>query len=79
MKERVSLLPFPTRRPNGEGWESGTDGTISDVHGISNGWLVMIGDFQSGGNFPSVPRYRPIPYATCSRQNEIIPHHAQSR
>jgi len=37
------------------GKSGGTDGTFSDVHMISIIWLVMIGDFQSGGNFPSVP------------------------
>src|SRR2546422_7332664 len=37
----------------------GTDGTISDVHVISIVWLLMIGDFQSKGNFPSVPRHSP--------------------
>ncbi len=36
----------------------GTGGTISDVHAISIVWLLMIGDFQSKGNFPFVPRYR---------------------
>jgi hypothetical protein len=33
----------------------GTGGTISDVHGISMVWFVMIGDFQGRGNFPCVP------------------------
>ena len=37
----------------------GTGGTFSEVHVISNRWLVMIGDFQSRGNFPFVPRHRP--------------------
>lgn len=35
----------------------GTDGTISDVPVISIVWFVMIGDFQSRGDFPSVPRF----------------------
>ncbi len=30
-------------------------GTISDVHVISIVWLVMIGEFQSRGNFLFVP------------------------
>ena len=33
----------------------GTDGTFSDVHVISIVWLVMIGDFQSRGNFRLSP------------------------
>jgi hypothetical protein len=32
---------------------------FSDVHVISIVWLVMIGDFQSKGDFPSVRRHRP--------------------
>lgn len=35
------------------------DGTFSDVHVISIVWLVMIGDLQGKGNFPSVPRHLP--------------------
>jgi hypothetical protein len=38
--------------------KSGTDRTISYVHVISIVWLVMIGDFQSRGNFPFVPRHQ---------------------
>ena len=38
----------------------GTDGTISDVYVISIAWLLMIGDFQSRGDFPFVPRHREV-------------------
>src|SRR5580693_864571 len=35
--------------------KSGTEGTFSSVRVISIVWLVMIGDFQSRGNFPPEP------------------------
>jgi hypothetical protein len=37
--------------------KSWTDRTIFDVHEILIVWIVMIGDFQSRGNFPSVHRH----------------------
>ena len=42
-------------------WGIGTDGKISDLHMIPIVWLLMIGDFQSKGHFPHVPRHPPTP------------------
>jgi len=52
-------------------WESGTDGTISDVHAISIVSLLMIGDFQSRGNFPSVTRH-PSPGTNFVQQHNRL-------
>jgi len=49
-----------------DGRTIGGDGTISDVHVISIVWLVMIGDFQSRGNFSSVPDTH-SPFYRCGR------------
>lgn len=55
--------------------KSGTGGTISDVHVISVVWLVMIGDFQSRGDFPSVPRHPPAPTLTQTAEITILLSH----
>src|SRR5882762_854077 len=52
---------FGLVRPPYYGKSEDRRGRFLDVHAISIVWLVMIGDFRSGGDFPSVARQPPAP------------------